>query len=167
MKLKESLEIGSGRFKAWGQGKEGSMKVEDAGKRRPMTAIRKAVPFLTISVITIMAVAMAAGGVMIPQRSTIRFTGIVSDSVCGGDHGIMAAGDPECTRACVQLGAEYALMVGKLKVGRKMYLLRGHAADLDRFAGEEVRVKGRTLGRDTIIVDQVDRSYSEAAAAMN
>jgi hypothetical protein len=143
------------------------MKVQDVGERRPITPIQKAVPFLIISAITIMALAMAAGGVIIPQRSTATFTGIVSDSVCGGDHGIMAPGDPECTRACVQLGAGYALMVGKLRVGRKMYLLRGHEADLERFAGEEVRVKGRALGRDTIIVDQVDRSYSEAAAAMN
>jgi hypothetical protein len=58
-------------------------------------------------------------------------------------------------------------MVGKLKVGKKMYLLHGHEADLERFAGKEVRVKGRALGRDAIIVDQVDRSYSEAAGGMN
>jgi hypothetical protein len=54
-------------------------------------------------------------------------------------------------------------MVGKLKVGKKMYLLFGHEADLERFAGKEVTVRGRALGRNTIIVDQIDRSYFEAA----
>jgi len=58
-------------------------------------------------------------------------------------------------------------MVGKLKIGKKMYVLHGQKADLERFAGKEVRVKGRALDRDTIIVDQVDGSYSEAAAGMN
>jgi hypothetical protein len=76
-------------------------------------------------------------------------------------------GDPECTRACVELGAQYALMVGKLKVGKKMYLLRGHEADLERFAGKEVNVKGWPLNRDTVIVDQIDRSYFQAVGGMN
>jgi hypothetical protein len=44
-----------------------------------------------------------------------------------------------------------------------MYILHGHEADLERFAGKNVTVKGRALGRDTIIVDQVDGSSSEAA----
>jgi len=139
------------------------MKVEDAGERRLTSPLLKTVPVLIISVAMILAVAMAAGSVIVPQRSPVTLTGIVSDSVCGSDHGIRAPGDPECTRACIDLGAQYALMVGKLKVGKKMYLLRGHEADLDQFAGKEVRVKGRALGRDTIIVDQVDGSYSEAA----
>lgn len=142
------------------------MKVEDAGKR-PTTPLLKMVPVLIISLVisgmTIIAVAMAAGSVIIPPLPGVMLTGIVSDSVCGGDHGIMAPGDPECTRACVQLGAQYALMVGKLKIGKKMYLLRGHEPDLERFAGKEVRVKGRALARDTIIVDQVDGFYSQAA----
>ena len=143
------------------------MKVEDAGKGRPTTPLLKMVPVLIVSAMTIMAVAMAAGNVIIPPRPSVTVTGTVSDSVCGGDHGIRAPGDPECTRACVELGAQYALMVGKLRAGKKMYLLHGHQADLYRFAGREVTVKGRALGRDTIIVDQVDRSYSESAGGMN
>jgi hypothetical protein len=151
----------SGRYKAWG--KEDSMKVEDAGRRGPTTTVLKMVPVLIISAMTIMWVAIAAGNVIIPPVPGVTLTGIVSDSVCGGDHGIRAPGDPECTRACVELGAQYALMVGKLRVGKKMYLLRGHEADLDQFAGKEVRVKGRAFGRDSIIVDHVERSYSEEA----
>ena len=123
---------------------------------------------LMISAITILAVAIAAGSVIIPPLPPrVTLTGIVSDSVCGGDHGIRAPGDPECTRACVALGAHYALMVGKVRAGQKMYTLRGHEADLDRFAGKEVRVLGRALGRDTVIVDEVDHSYTEAVGGAN
>jgi hypothetical protein len=142
------------------------MRVADVGERGPRTLLR-AGPVLIVSLTMVLTIAMAAGSVIIPQRSTITLTGIVSDSVCGSDHGIRAAGDPECTRACVELGAQYALMVGKLRVGKKMYVLQGHQSDLERFAGKEVRLKGRALGRDTIIVDQVDGSYSEAASGMN
>lgn len=142
------------------------MKVEDAGQTGLPAPLLKMVPILIISAMTIMAVAMAAGKVIIPPRPAVTLTGIVSDS-CGGDHGIKAPGDPECTRACVELGAQYALMVGKLKAGKKMYLLYGHETDLERFAGNEVSVKGRAVGQDTIIVDEVDRSYYEAAGRTN
>lgn len=139
------------------------MKVEDAGRGKRRHLLLRAIPVLSMSVTIILAIAVAAGSVIIPPRSTVTLTGMVSDSICGSDHGILAAGDPECTRACVQLGAQYALMVGKLKVGKAMYILHGHEADLERFAGKNVTVKGRALGRDTIIVDQVDGSSSEAA----
>src|SRR5947209_361699 len=142
---------------------EDSMKVEHAGEPGVAIPRLKMAPVLIISAITIMAVAIAAGSVIIPLQPGVTLTGIVSDSVSGSDHGIKAPGDSECTRSCVELGAQYALMVGKLKVGKKMYLLHGREADLERFAGKDVRVKGRALGRDTIIVEQVDRLYSEAA----
>jgi hypothetical protein len=48
-----------------------------------------------------MSVAMAARNVIIPPLSDVTLIGVVSDSICGGDHGIRAPGDPECTRACV------------------------------------------------------------------
>jgi hypothetical protein len=139
------------------------MRIEGLGERKRTAPLLKMLPVLIISAMTVLAAAIAARGVIMPPLPGVMLTGMVSDSVCGSDHGIKAPGDPECTRACVELGAQYSLMVGKLKVGKKMYLLRGHEADLDRFAGKEVTVKGRALGRDIIIVDQVDRSYFEAA----
>src|SRR5690348_5249404 len=86
--------------------REDSMKVEDAGERRLTSPLLKTVPVLIISVAMILAVAMAAGSVIVPQRSPVTLTGIVSDSVCGSDHGIRAPGDPECTRACIDLGGQ-------------------------------------------------------------
>lgn len=93
------------------------------------------------------------------QRLAITLTGTVTDSACGTDHGTKSVANAECTRTCVELGAQYALVVGK-----KLYVLQGHQIDLERFAGSEVRIKGHTASRDTVIVDQVDRLYTEAMA---
>jgi hypothetical protein len=110
------------------------------------------------TILMIFAAAISAGSVVVEKRTAITLTGIVTDSLCGADHGIKALGDPECTHTCVELGAQYALAVGK-----KLYVLQGHQAEMERFAGNDVRVKGHTAGRDTVIVDQVDRLYTEAA----
>ncbi|HZP32007.1 MAG TPA: hypothetical protein VFB23_01500 [Candidatus Acidoferrales bacterium] len=138
-------------------------KVEQTGRWERRIPFLQAAPALIISAAMVLAVALVARSMIIPERPTVVLTGIVSDSICGADHGIRAVGDAECTRACVSLGAQYALMVGKIRVAMKMYVLQGHQADLERFAGKAVTVKGRASGRDRIIVDQVVRSYSEAA----
>jgi len=107
-----------------------------------------------------MAAATWAGSIAVNKQTAVTLTGIVSDSMCGNDHGIKAKGDAECTRMCVELGADYALVVGK-----RLYVLQGHPADLERFAGRPVRIKGRTVTRDTVVVDQVSGWFSEATAA--
>jgi len=121
------------------------------------------IPFLKVAAVLIFAsmiaaVAISTGTAMVDKRPTITLTGIVSDSICGSDHGISAPGDAECTRSCVELGAQYALVVGD-----KMYVLQGHQADLDRFAGATVRLTGRAVSRDKVLVDQVAPWYSETA----
>ena len=117
------------------------MKTEKEAKRVPMSSFLKAAPALIVSGIIIsgalMAAATWAGSIAVDKQTAVTLTGTVSDSLCGNDHGIKAKGDPECTRMCVKLGAEYALVVGN-----KLYVLQGHQADLDRFAGKQVRVQG-------------------------
>ena len=141
------------------------MKTERETKRVPMSSFLKVAPALILSGIVIagalMAAATWAGNIAVDKQAAVTLTGTVSDSLCGNDHGIKAKGDPECTRMCVALGADYALMVGN-----KLYVLQGHQADLERFAGKQVRVKGRAETRDTVLVDQVSAWYSQAAAAM-
>jgi hypothetical protein len=148
-----------GESRARTEREEDSMKTEDMGGRRAESPLLKIIPFLITSALMIAGVAMAAGSVIIPLRPSVTLTGIVSDSVCGDDHGIMAQGDAECTRACVELGAQYTLMVGKVKVGKRMYLLYGHKNDLQELAGMKVTVKGRAVSREAIAVDQVYRSF--------
>jgi len=130
-----------------------------------VSSFLRSAPALILSGIMIsgalMAAATWAGSIAVNKQTAVTLTGTVSDSLCGNDHGIKATGDAECTRLCVELGADYALVVG-----HKLYILQGHPADLERFAGKQVRVNGRAVTRDTVLVDHVAAWYSEAAAAM-
>jgi hypothetical protein len=144
--------------------KEGAVKTQNENTRTPVSSFRKVAPLLIVCGLIIsgaLAAATWAGSIAVNKQTAVTLTGTVSDSLCGNDHGIKAKGDAECTRMCVELGADYALMVGK-----RLYVLQGHQADLERFAGRQVRVRGRAVTRDTVIVDQVSGWFSEAAAAM-
>ena len=55
----------------------------------------------------------------------------------------------ECTRACVKQDTKYALVVGK-----KVYTLEGHEAELDKVAGMKATVKGKVSG-ETVTVQSV------------
>jgi len=132
--------------------------------RMPMSSSKIAFVLIASGLVICSGLAAAtwAASIGVNQQTAVTLTGIVSDSLCGSDHGIAAQGDPACTRLCVRLGAEYALVVGK-----RLYVLQGHQPDLERFAGRPVRVRGRAVTRDTVAVDQVSGWYSGAAAATN
>lgn len=104
------------------------------------------------SALIVAAVAMFAGTSIgdTQRQSVVELTGFVSDTACGIVHGTKIGGNAGCTRLCVKMGAEYALGVGK-----RIYILQGHQAELDRFAGEMVIVKGRMIGRGTMAVEWV------------
>ena len=68
-------------------------------------------------------------------------TGVVSDAMCGQTHMLKDRSAAECVRYCVKQGTKYALVVGK-----NVYTLQGHEADLDKFAGQKVTVKGSMKG---------------------
>jgi hypothetical protein len=76
-------------------------------------------------------------------------TGTVSDSMCGAQHMEKDKTAAECTRECVKKGTKYALVVGK-----KVYTLDGHEAELDKLAGERATVKGSMMG-DMVMVESV------------
>lgn len=67
--------------------------------------------------------------------------GTVTDAMCGRKHMMKGASAAECTRACVKSGSEYALASGD-----KIYILRGDKAQIDKFAGADVVVKGDLSG---------------------
>jgi hypothetical protein len=130
------------------------MKPTEA-KRRPSQSILKVFSALVISSIVV-TVGMSARTTVVDKRGQppLVLTGMVSDTMCGSTHG---AGAAECTRTCVELGAGYALVVGK-----KVYTLRGHQAELDRFAGDPVLVKGKIVSRDTVAVESVAPVIADA-----
>jgi hypothetical protein len=76
-------------------------------------------------------------------------TGIVSDSMCGAHHMAKDKTAAECTRECVKQGTKYALIVGK-----KVYTLEGHKAELDKVAGMKATVKGKVSG-ETVTVQSI------------
>ena len=137
------------------------MKQTSWGLHSQRNTILKLVSVLIIAGIGAVAGSSAATSIIGKQdQSGIALSGIVTDSVCGGTHGTKAHGDAECTRVCVELGAGYALAIG-----RKTYTLKGHEPELNRFAGDRVLVKGNVVGRDTVAVESVVPWVVEAACA--
>jgi len=70
------------------------------------------------------------------QPKTQTLTGVVSDTTCGATHTMKNMSAADCTRMCAKQGA-YALVVGA-----NVYSLQGHAAELEKLAGERVTLKG-------------------------
>jgi hypothetical protein len=95
-------------------------------------------------VVALTAVAFTAA----PQGKERTLTGVVSDAACGATHKMKNMSAADCARACAKK-AGYALVVGQ-----KVYKLQGHEEDLDKYAAENVTVKG-TLSGDTMMVASV------------
>ena len=81
---------------------------------------------------------------------TQTFTGRVSDAMCGAKHSEGNIAPADCVRACVQKGANYALVVGD-----KVYTLdtkdQAVSAELNKLAWAQAKVTGIANG-DTISV---------------
>lgn len=88
------------------------------------------------------------------SQSSQTFTGTISDSMCGAKHMMANVTPAQCTRECVKGGSDYALVSGG-----KVYTLKGDTKDLDRYAGENVKVTG-TLSGTTLTVNAVSPSKS-------
>lgn len=99
----------------------------------------------------ILAVTVLAAFCAFAAANPQTLTGEVSDSMCGAKH--MMAGNAACTRACVQKGSNYALVVGE-----KLYTLhtedKAVAEELDKLAGEKAKITG-VVNDDTIEVSKV------------
>ena len=85
-------------------------------------------------------------------QATQTLTGTVSDAMCGAHHMMKGATVAQCTRECVKQGSDFALVSGG-----KVYTLKGDKTQFDKFAGENVVVKGKVSGT-TISVDSIGPS---------
>jgi hypothetical protein len=85
-----------------------------------------------------------------------ELTGIASDGVCKGHHNRKAVTPYGCSLKCVGDGADYVLVVGD-----SVYILEGHKADLDKFAGGRATVAGR-VDDNKVIVDSVTAAKRKA-----
>ena len=95
---------------------------------------------------------LGAASLFAQEPQTI--TGTVSDAMCGAHHVMKGATAAQCTRACVKKGSDFALISDG-----KVYTLKGDKTQFDKFAGENVVVKGVVTGT-TISVDTIDASKS-------
>jgi hypothetical protein len=97
------------------------------------------------------AVALFGAAAMQGQTSGSQktLTGVVSDSMCGVNHMAKDMPSADCLRMCVKKGTKYALVVGKT-----VYTLEGHEAELDKYAAQKVTLQGTVKG-ETVNVASV------------
>ena len=109
---------------------------------------------------TIMAIILMMSTIVVAQSrkasQSKTFTGTVSDNMCGAKHMAKDKSAAECTRECVNMGSDYALVVGST-----VYTLKGDKSAIDKFAGEKATVTGR-LSDNTITVDSITSSKAGA-----
>ena len=89
--------------------------------------------------VSIAALVLSAASLVAQTTQTI--TGTVTDSMCGAHHMMKNKTAAECTRECVKEGSDYALASGD-----KVYTLKGDKTQFDKFAGQNVVVKGTANG---------------------
>jgi hypothetical protein len=104
-----------------------------------------------IPVVAAMAIfwAIALRAQTAPSGEQKTLTGVVSDTMCGNRHMPKDKTPAECVRQCIKMGDGFALVVGDT-----VYALRGHSADLDKYAGQKVTLTG-TLRGNTVAVESV------------
>jgi hypothetical protein len=76
------------------------------------------------------------------------FTGILTDDMCASKHTMMpGTPDSDCVRACVKAGSKHALLVGA-----QVYKLDGKSAEVDKSAGQKVKIVGDLAGDSIRVV---------------
>src|ERR1039457_3972316 len=118
--------------------------------------MRRTMSRLRMLQVWIATVVLSTGVAFVPgvaADSTQTFTGKVSDAMCGAKHTEGNLAPAACVRACVQKGANYALVVGD-----KVYTLntsdKATLDELNKLAWEQAKVTGTASG-DTISVKSV------------
>jgi len=129
-----------------------------------MKALGIATTIFEVLVLVSFAVGQTTSPTPIPNRDAgaeEELTGLVSDAICKGMHFRKALTPFSCTLKCVHEGADYSLVVGD-----KVYVLEGHRAELDKFAGGRATIRGQVNGNG-IAVDSVTKAEKKKAEAAN
>ena len=104
--------------------------------------------------ISALFLSFALSTVAVSAQASQVLTGTVSDAMCGAHHMMAGKTPAQCTRECVKQGNDFVL-VSKDKV----YILKGDTVQLDKFAGQNVTIKGKVDGQ-TITVDSIAAAKS-------
>jgi len=110
------------------------------GEARTMTNRNRNWIFVAAILITL---TMLAVSILAAQSKGEKITleGVIGDTVCGAKHKMKDLSDKECTKRCVELGSQYALIVGD-----KTYELDRKTGGLDKLAGSKAKVEGIVNG---------------------
>ena len=100
--------------------------------------------------LTFVAAGLALSASLAVAQADQTLTGTVTDAMCGKKHMMQGASASKRTRECVKSGSDYALVVGD-----KIYILKGDKTAIDKFAGANVEVKGKTSG-STVTVESIN-----------
>lgn len=96
----------------------------------------------------VLAAAFVLAGVTTLRAATMTLEGTVSDAKCGAKH--MMKDAAACTKACVDKGSDYALVVGD-----KVYTLKTSSAadkmELGKLAGKMAKVMGDVTGENVMV----------------
>ena len=90
--------------------------------------------------------ALCWSGIRPSSRAT---TGTATDAMCGTHHSMQGKTPAQCTRECVKQGSDFALASGDM-----VFILKGDKSQSDKFAGQNVIVKGKVDGK-TITVQSI------------
>jgi len=104
---------------------------------------------MRFNALTFVTAGFALSASLVMAQADQTLTGTVTDAMCGKKHMMQGASAAQCTRECVKSGSDYALVVGD-----KIYILKGDKAAIDKFAGANVVVKGKTSG-STVTVESI------------
>lgn len=99
--------------------------------------ISRALASLTVAMVLFVGALIAQGA------ETKTLEGTIGDTMCGLKHQMGNVSAKECTTQCVQMGSQYALIVGDT-----VYELEGgKASDLEKLAGAKAKVTGAVDGK--------------------
>jgi hypothetical protein len=104
---------------------------------------------MRFNALTFVTAGLALSASLVVAQADQTLTGTVTDAMCGKKHMMHGKTPAQCTRECVKSGSDYALVVGD-----KIYILKGDKAAIDKFAGANVVVKGKTSG-STVTVESI------------
>jgi hypothetical protein len=72
-----------------------------------------------------------------------KFTGVISDEMCGADHKMMnVKPDSKCVTECIKAGSKYVLLSGS-----NVYVLSDQKTP-EKYAAKKVTVTGTLSGKD-------------------
>jgi hypothetical protein len=87
----------------------------------------------------------------ITMASPLTVTGMISDDMCKQKHMRPGHSDADCTRVCVKSGSKYALVAGD-----KIFILKGDAKQIEKYAGKKVSVTGEVAGNSLTVASIAD-----------